>query len=428
MKLFRKKNAQSAKKSPPQTAGPDLEDFYSQPSGQAPLDEHYAGPGGRQSRRTSRHSPGRRRETSNRASSWAIARLLFRTVLIVVLLVGGFFALKFGLERLGEPSDKNQEQWEANATRMEKLASPGAVSAETAVPQELAVSAELIGQRLNQWEQTERHLRSAEALTRRGINDDAEQRLVQALHISPDNKAAQQQLVDIYMKKRRYAEAVPLCLNLLDQDSRQPDLQMNLLQALQGSGQIEAGLVLADRMLQDMPNNQIVLSIVATGQINQGNKAAAVAMFERMLANDPKNKDALNSCATLYFEQKDYQKAVPYYLELVRLYPEPDFYLALAHCYAQQNEADKAVVFMGQAASLFGTVTVAPWLRDVTFDPVRETVEFRSLADRVIGTEARKAVEEINKREAEKATPVAMPGGELQLPNKQGFKAITPGK
>ena len=424
MKLFRKKKAQSAKKSPPQTAGPDLENFYSQPSGQAPLDERDTGPLGRQSHRTSRHTPGRRRETSNRASSWAIARLLFRAVLIVVLLVGGFFALKFGLERMEEPSDKNQEQWEANATRMEELANPGAVSAKTEVPQELVVSAELIGRRINQWEQTERNLRSAEALTRRGINEDAEQRLVQALHSSPDNKAAQQLLVDIYMKKGRYAEAVPLCLNLLDQDSRQPDQQMNLLLALQGSGQIEAGLVLADRMLQDMPNNQIVLAIAATGQINQGNKAAAVAMFERMLANDPKNKDALNGCATLYFEQKDYQKAVPYYLELVRLDPKPDFYLALAQCYAQQNEAGKAVVFMGQAASLFGTAAVAPWLRDVTFDPVRETVEFRSLADRVVGTEARKAIEAISKREAEKATPVAIPGGELELPK----QTITPGK
>ena len=203
---------------------------------------------------------------------------------------------------------------------------------------------------------------------------------------------------------------------------------MDLLQALKGSGQIAAGLVLADRMLRDMPNNQIVLSIAATGQFNQGNKAAAVALFERMLANDPKNKDALIGCATLSFEQKDYQKAAPYYLELVRLYPEPDFYLALARCYAQQNEAGKAVVFMGQAASLFGTAAVAPWLRDVTFDPVRETVEFRSLADRVVGTEARKAIEEINKHEAEKVTPVAMPGGELELPKKPELKAPALGK
>ena len=55
---------------------------------------------------------------------------------------------------------------------------------------------------------------------------------------------------------------------------------------------------------------------------------------------------------------------------------------------------------------IFGAAAISPWLRDAGFDPVRETVEFRSFADRVVGSETRKAIEEINKREAEKTTPV----------------------
>ncbi|MFA6173938.1 MAG: tetratricopeptide repeat protein [Kiritimatiellales bacterium] len=427
MKFFRKKNAQPDK-TRPQTAKPNPEQsFYTPHPGEAPLDEYSTGPIGHQTHRTSRHSPVHIRENSNRASNWAIAVLLLRAVLIVVLLVGGLIALKLVLDRMAEPSEKKQQEWAANAGRMEKPSAPGAVSAGAPVPQELMISTALIGQRLEQWKQTEQLLRSAEALTRRGINEEASQQLEQTLRISPNNREAQQMLIDVYMQQGLYAEATPLCIRLLDQDSRSPDLQMKLLQALHASGQVDAGLVLADRMLQDQPNNQTVLSIAAEGQIKQGGKAAALALFERMLANDPKNTGALGGCAKLYLEQGGYQKAVSYYLELVRLDPKPEHYQALARCYAQQNDAGKAVVFMGQAASLFGTAAVSSWLRDTVFDPVRETVEFRSFADRIVGIETRKAIEAINKREAEKTTPAVLGGG-LELPKQPDLNAIQPGK
>lgn len=415
MKFFRKKNAKPTE-SRSRTGAPASESsFYSQHAGEAPLDEYSSGSVRQQTHRTSRHSPARIRETSNRASNWAIGVLLLRAVLIVVLLVGGFFVLKLVLNRVAKPSDKQRQEWEANAARMEKPGKSSMVSVEKEVPQELVVSPALIGQRLEQWEQTERYLRSADALTRRGINEEAAQRLQQALRIMPDNQASQKLLVDIYMQQGRYAEAVPLCLHLLDQDGRQPEMQMNLLQALQGSGQIEAGLILADRMLRDQPNNLAVLSIAADGQIKQGDKEAALVLFGRILENDPKNMAALKGCAQLYFEKKDYQSAIPYYLELMRVDSKADYYQALARCYARQNEAGKAVVLMGQAASLFGGPVVSPWLKDVTFDPIRETVEFRSFADRLVGIETRKAIEAINKREAEKAMPAGLGGG-LELP------------
>ena len=428
MKLFGKKNTHPAKVSP-RTARPvPADNFYSQHAGETPLDEYSAGPSGRQTHRTSRHSPARvREETSNRASNKAIALLLFRTVLIVGLLVAGFFALRWALSLLDKPSEKEQQKWEANAVRMEKSSAMGELPAgETASPAQV-VSATLIEQRLARWEQTEQHLRSAESLSRRGINEEAAERLGQALRITPDNREAQQMLVDIYMQQGLYAEAVPLCIRLLDQDSRQPALQMNLLRALQASKQFEAGLVLAERLLQDQPNNQMVLSIAAAGQLRRGNQEAALALFERMLKNDPKNTEALEQCGKIYFAQKDPQKAVPYYLELVRLDPKPDYYQMLARCYAQLTQAGKAVVFLGQAASLFGETTIAPWLRDVGFDSVRETVEFRSFADRVVGIETRKAIEEINRREAEKAASV-VPGGGLELPKQPELNAIQPRK
>lgn len=426
MKFFRKKNARPAE-TRPQTAGPDPERFYSQHAGEAPLDEYSTGTVGSRVRRTSRHSPALRRETSNRASNRAIAIILLRAVLVVVLLVAGFIVLKLVVAHIADnPSEKERQKWEVKAALMEKSAPPSGAFAGTPVPQELVVSAALIGQRLEQWEQTERHLRSAEALNRRGIDEEAIQRLSQALRTMPDNRAAQNLLMNIYMHAGRYAEAVPLCIRLLDQDCGQQDLQMNLVQALQASGQIEAGLVLADRLLLNQPNNLTVLSIAAAGQIKLGNKEAALALFGRILENDAKNKGALEGCAKIHLEQGDYEKAVPYYLELVRLDPKPNYYQVLARCYAQQDQPGKAVIFMGQAASLFGTAEIAPWLRDPSFDIIRETVDFRSFADRIVGIETRKAIEDMNRREAEKAKTIE-PGG-MDFPKQPELQPRRPGK
>ncbi|MCC7299758.1 MAG: tetratricopeptide repeat protein [Verrucomicrobia bacterium] len=403
MKFFRKKDSHPAEPRIVKTDSAPGQSFYSQYAGEAPLDEYSDTRGPQQTRQTSRHSPAHRREVSNRAGSWAIAFLLLRAVLIVVLLVGGFIVLKLVLTRLNKPSEKEQQVWAANAARMGK-AEISVTATAAAISQELAVSPAMIEQRLGQWEQAERLVRSAEALTRRGINEEAVQRLGQALRIAPNNREALLLLIDTYMQLGLYAEAVPLCIRQLDQNSRQPELQMKLLRALQSSGQIDAGLMLANRMLLDQPNNEAVLSIAAAGQIGLGNTDAALAMFKKMLENNDHNIAALQNCGKIYFDRRDYEAAIPYYLELVRLDSKPDYYQMLARAYAQQDQASRAVVFMGQASSLFGGNAVSPWLRDAQFDPIRESVEFRSFADRIVGVETRKAIEAISRRETGKTT------------------------
>jgi len=420
MKFFRKKNRPSLEiKSRPEPE----QSFYSRYADDTSLDEYSAASGAQQTRRTSKHSPAQRRETNNRASSWTLALLLLRAVLIVLLLVGGFFVLKRVLTRLAEPSEKKQQQWEDNELLMQKAS--GSMVESVSVPKQV-VDAVGIQQQLDQWERAERSFRSAEALSRRGMNDDAIQQLSQALQSSPDHQSAQKLLLDIYMKKEMFADAIPLCIRLLNQNSQQQDLQMDLLIALQSSGQADAGLILANRILLDQPSNQAVLSIAAAGQVTLGNIDAALALFTRMLEIDDKNKDALTGCGSIYFNQGDYEQAVPYFLELVRMDPAPEYYKTLALCYAQQNQSGKTVIFMGQASSLFGGGVVFPWLRDPGLDLVRESVDFRSFADRLVGAETRKAIEAINRREAEKA-PTRVPGG-LELPQQPKLNSLQPGR
>lgn len=419
MKFFRKKGRSPAKPHP-RAVEPDSSDFYAQHNDEVLL----AGPSRNETQRptyrTSRHSPARVRENSNQAGRWQVFLLLLRAGLIVALLVGGLVLLKLVLDRRAEQSEKQQQQAGAAAASLEKQAVDSTISVDASA-QPLAVSSELIGQRLEQWEQTERNFRSAEALVRRGLDDEAIQRLGQLLLAAPSNRKAQQQLLELYMKKGLFAEAVPLCIRLLDQDSQQKEIQMTLLSALQSSGQAAAALLLADRLLQDRPHHLPLLTLAATGRLELGNLEAALALFERMLEVDAKNKGALEGCGRIYEDRGDYSKAASYYLELVRVAPNPGGYQALARCYARQNEPGKAVTVIGQAASLFGEPAVAPWLRDTVFDPIRESADFRAFADRLVGVETRKAIEAINKRAPEK--PV-LPDVPLERPKQLDLKTV----
>lgn len=294
MKLFRKKNERKTPAAKPESGA----NFYTQHAGESPLNEYFDDRASKQTQRTSRHSAAHRRESSNRASNGAIFMLLLRAGLIVLLLVGGFVVLKLVLNRMARPSEADHTRWEAKA---EKMAAAG--SSVATVKPGTGVSAAQIEQRLGLWEKAERLLRSAEALDQRGIDEDAAAKLNEVLQIMPENRAALQLLMDIYMRRGLYTEAVPVCIRLLDQAGLQQEIQMNLLQALQSIGQIDAGLLLADKMLEDQPNNAEILSIAAAGQIALGNNDVALELFQRMLDNDEKNQAALVGCGNIYFER-----------------------------------------------------------------------------------------------------------------------------
>lgn len=418
MKIFGRKK--TSKKSPrPHSATPGSEpDFYTRNTGEAPLNDFSAGHG-QQTRRTSLNSPVRRRENSNRASRRQIFFLLFRTGLIIFLLAGGYIALKSVLGRLSGPTEEEKQQWEVDVERMERKDSEALRSAQPA-PAEVRTpvsGAERIGERLRQWDEAEQHMRSAASMEQRGIAEEAVLRLKKVLRAAPDHRAAQQLLLDIYMQSENYEEAVSLCIRLLEQDSRQWGVKMDLLQVLQALGQTEDCLVLAEQMLKKEPNNLRVLEVTARAHRVAGNPDEALVLFGRILKNKSRHQAALAGCGSIYQELGEWDKAIPYYLELVRAHPGAQAYRDLVRCYARQAEAGKAVLCMGQAVSLYGEAEVSTWvLQDLeAFDLIRETVEYRSLADSLVGTKTRKAIEGIRKREAEKKLSPAPAGLDLPI-------------
>ncbi|MBC8206479.1 MAG: tetratricopeptide repeat protein [Kiritimatiellales bacterium] len=423
MKLFgRKKNRQETAESA-STSSDAGSSFYAAQNHEAPLDEIPQGHG-RQIHRTSQHTPARRRDNSNRATNHDMLLLLFRMVLIPALIIGAFFGLKAVLGLFDGPTEKDRVQWETNTELMEKgtdVLTAGATSEST---EQLSIDLDFLRERLSRWEQTERHLRGAEALPRLGIYEDAIVRLEKALRLSPNNQKAQQMLLEIYMKTGNYAGAIPLCVRMLDQDSTRWDIKVDLLKALQGVEETAMCVFLSDQMLLQQPGDAGVLEISAYAHAAEGDTENALRMYEQVLANDPKHLLALEGSGVIYQWQKKWLKAVPYYLELLELDPKPEHYLALARGYAQQAEAGKTVIFLGQAANLYGAETVSPWLALPEFDPVRETADFRSFVDRMVGTGTRNAIEEIRRLEAQR-TPL-LEVDQIMLPSKPDLEILKP--
>lgn len=425
-KIGRKKNRPETEASKrADSADPD-NSFYARQSSEAPLDEPAGGSVGGSVHRTSRHTPVRRRENSNRASQKEVTVLLLKVFLIPVVLGVGFVGLKLITSYLEEPSEKDRESWEANSKQMER----GAQGAGTPAAQTAGLSgdgrAEELGPFLNRMAQADRLLRSAEALEERGMNEKAIARFQEVLRVAPENFSAQKQLLEVYLQMGNDVQAVPLCLRLLEQDGMNPELQKNLLTALNESDRTESSLLLAKRILEREPENADVMEIAAYAHAAKGDNDKALELYKKILQRDPDRLLALEGAGTIYDWQNQPQQALPYYMQLVRLDPQPRYYNALARSYARQDESGKAVIFMGQAAGLYGESAVIPWLSDSDFDAIRETIDFRSFADQVAGVKTRARLKQLRmqrKLDAPRPEPV-----ELKLPSKNDLKMLRPRK
>lgn len=402
-----------------ETSAPKPEgSFYSQRSEDVLYDG--SGAGRRRVSRSTSNSPVRRRENNNRAEGRHLFFIVAKIVLVPVLLFAGYLGLKYLVGLLEEPSDEQKAQWTQDAGRMDALAEGGEAGSDRGEQVDKA----FLEARVSCWALAERHLRAGVALEQREIDEEAEGRLKQALRYAPDNREALQVLLDVYMRTGLYAEAVPLCVRLLDQVSSDWDVKMKLLKALQETDRMDACLFLAKQMMAQEPTRLDVMEIAAYAYAALGDAPQALEIYQRILERDKGHLLALEGAGHIHEWLQEWTKAIPYYMELVRREPTPEHYHALARSYSHLEDAGKASIFLGQAASLYGGREVGRWLKEPDFDLIRETVDFRSLSDRILGVQTRKAMEEISRREAEKRSPVL--SRELELPTRPDLQLLRP--
>ena len=374
--------------------------FYTQNTGERPLDAPpIEQPSVERERFTSRHKPPRRRENNNRAGAYAISLLFVRTFLVIAAIGGGIIALKIYTNHLQNPTEEQKRIWDEQNRQPWKISSKHS-AATTGVPDNLSRIDLLIKEQIEQWKIADRNLRAAkEALHRPGFETEALARLQQVLQATPENHEAQQLMFDFLMRKGAFADAVPYAMRLIDQNSSDLNMQIRLLQALYRGDYADAAGALAEYLLIIRPDNDQVLEIAAMLNVEANNLDSALEHYLRILSVNRHNEAALRGVSAIFSSRGEWEKAVPYYIELTRVAPDETTYHWLAVCFSQMDEMEKAVTLLGQSASLYGENTVAGWLPNPGFDTIRETEDFRNFADHIAGSERRRAIEALRRSE-----------------------------
>lgn len=424
MKFFRKKQALPEDSSAQKTDVSSADLYASQSS-----EESSARFSATSHRISMGQRPVRLPQNGNRASGRQLLAFVFKMLLIPVLLLLGYAALKLLVARIQGPSEADLLQWEENAALMDQgavvAAEEGAAAAEVV---DEFTSARVAAQFYN-WEQVELLLHSANDLEHRGMAEEAIVRLQQALKLAPENRRVCRLLLTLQIQREEYEAAIPTCLSLLGQDFRAPDVVQSLLMALFKTHRLEAAEMLALRMLEDDPNNVAVMEVAAYASAADGRLDAALALYQKILAQDANYLLALEGMGAIYAWRSEWDKTLPYYLKLIELNPKAERYYALARSYGHLNEAGKAVIFLGQAAGLYGESVILPWLKDPSFDFIREGLDFRSFVDQVVGVEEREAIEVIRRREIQKSgisLKKLTSGGSLR-PSQSQLQMLKPG-
>lgn len=302
---------------------------------------------------------------------------MLKIVLIPVILFAGYLVLKRVVTPFEGPSEQDLEDWKDAANRMD-----GELS--VVVLDGTVIDTALLTERFAQWERAEQAYRSAQTLSRTGVDlENAIVRLKQSLLLAPNNQEAQELLLKLYLRTDAHSEVLPLCLRLLDQDSQRWDLKLVLLDTFFVLEKLDVALLLANEMLQAQPSCLEALEVVAYVNTVLGNTDEALGQYVRILDQQNDHALALSSVAHLYQQQGKWSQAIIYYVKMINKEPSSEVYRALAQCHARLEQSAEAVVYMGQAISLYGQAAVNTWLDGDEFDAIRDTIEFRSLTGKV---------------------------------------------
>jgi tetratricopeptide (TPR) repeat protein len=365
---------------------PSNTEFYAGSPTEKPLFDKSGTSDSKQVRKTGRHQAagGRKQEKIDPREKMALMAIL-KSVIMILLLVIAFFMLRKGIGLYEESI------WMNHAMDGEK--SP--VLQEVLLVEEFDIqeqkSREKFSERIEQWKEAERLVRSADALMQRNIYDQAIERCQDALRLDPAHTGALERLGRLYHAKENYVEAVNAYIRLLSVDPSNARIQKNLIQSLDAFGDPEAVTDMAKWYLEQNTYDADVQRYLANAHYTVEEFAEAAEAYARVLRESPKDIQALEKQVSAYMLLGQYDKAL---VPLAKLregnYRNQEYYKKIAVCNAQLRRSQDTVQTLGRAAQLFGEKLVIGWVRDPQLDPVREDRGFLAFAERIGDTEFRK--------------------------------------
>lgn len=373
---------------------PSSSGFYSGGRTEAPLYDFGAKSSGvESSNNTSRHQPldSGRKQTEDPREKRALVAIL-KGIITIMLLGISFFVLRKGISLYETHLQIVRDEQILKSTQTLDVA----VAIDDLDFKTIASRAQFVD-RISDWREADRLVRSADVLLLRDIRGPAIVRCKEALILDPTHIGALQKLADLYFQEEQFAEAVNIDLRLLSIDPSQAAVQEKLVKALDALGDSEAVMYMAAWYQDQNLYNDDMQRYLANAYYVRGEFSEALEAYTTLLSKSPKDKQGLERQADSYMKLEQYKQAlVP--LEMLRKsnFRGKNYYKQTSICNAQLNDPQTTVQVLSRAAHLFDQNLIIEWIQDPQFDVIRSDRVFQSFTDRVGGAEFRQWLETVS--------------------------------
>lgn len=183
-------------------------------------------------------------------------------------------------------------------------------------------------------------------------DNDKEALFLQAIKANPNNSKAHFNLGIVYLNGQKYDQAIPefkKCIQLDSSDSQAKEL-LGICEGIsaRNKGDYQSAIKFFQDVLKINPQNadasRMLNQSLAKNYMDQNKYAEAVTALTRVVEEDPKNFSAYQNLGLIYYQQKDFKKAVSYWEQALRLQKEPQIYKVLGSSYYNLGDFNNAIL------------------------------------------------------------------------------------
>lgn len=182
--------------------------------------------------------------------------------------------------------------------------------------------------------------------------NDKEAIAVQGVKEYPNNPKAHFNLGIVYLKKQRYDQAIPefkRCVQLDSSDDQAKEL-LGICEGMEArnKGDYQSAIKFFQDVLKVNPQNKdasrMLNQALSKVYMDQKKYSEAVTVLTRVVEEDPQNFSAYQNLGLIYYEQKDFKKAVSYWEQALKLEKEPQIFKVLGSSYYNLGDFNNAIL------------------------------------------------------------------------------------
>jgi tetratricopeptide (TPR) repeat protein len=183
---------------------------------------------------------------------------------------------------------------------------------------------------------------------------DAEQDLLRASRVAPDNPVAYVQMGNLHQLQKQYPEAIKFYQQALDKDPSSTDALQGLMKAYLAQKQPDQAIAAARAQIAKAPNNSGFYDLLGTALFEtKKDYSGADAAFRKASELDKNNSDALLKLAEVQVAEGSVSQALAINLQSIKERPrEVSFYILAGMMYESQSNWDEAKSMYQQALNV----------------------------------------------------------------------------